>query len=116
MLSGIGPKADLDKLGIPVVLDRPSVGRFLQDRYEVAIVSTFPEPFRLLDGLTFEQPGPGKSPDPALQQWGATRSGIYATNGAILAIRTRPIPKSEISNWTILAIRTRPICDLGFRI
>ncbi|QEH35962.1 Alcohol dehydrogenase [acceptor] [Aquisphaera giovannonii] len=95
MLSGIGPRADLERLGIPVVLDRPAVGRYLQDRYEVAVVSKFPKPFPLLDGLTFRPPGPGEEPDPALKQWEESRSGLYATNGAVLAVIRRSDPDLE---------------------
>ena len=36
MLSGLGPQAELERLGIPVRVDLPGVGRNLQDRYEVA--------------------------------------------------------------------------------
>src|SRR5688572_5518222 len=37
LLSGIGPAADLEALGIPVVADRPGVGQHLQDHLEVYI-------------------------------------------------------------------------------
>ena len=40
-LSGIGHRADLENLGIPVLVDLPGVGQNLQDRYEVTIVSDF---------------------------------------------------------------------------
>ena len=39
MLSGIGPKEQLAKHGIPVRVNLPGVGQNLQDRYEVGIVS-----------------------------------------------------------------------------
>jgi choline dehydrogenase-like flavoprotein len=39
MLSGIGPKSELEQHGIPVRLDRPGFGQNLQDRYEVGVVS-----------------------------------------------------------------------------
>lgn len=35
MLSGIGPKADLEKVGIPVIHDSPGVGRNLQDHIAI---------------------------------------------------------------------------------
>ena len=38
-LSGIGPRAELEALGIPVIVDLPGVGENLQDRYEVGVVS-----------------------------------------------------------------------------
>ncbi|WP_449433327.1 choline dehydrogenase [Pseudomonas putida] len=37
MLSGIGPRADLEALGIKVVLDAPGVGENLQDHPDVAV-------------------------------------------------------------------------------
>ena len=37
LLAGIGPKADLEALGIPVVADLPGVGSNLQDHLEVYI-------------------------------------------------------------------------------
>jgi choline dehydrogenase len=37
LLSGVGPAADLEALGIPVVSDRPGVGQNLQDHLEVYI-------------------------------------------------------------------------------
>lgn len=35
MLSGIGPRADLEKVGIPVIHDSPGVGRNLQDHIAI---------------------------------------------------------------------------------
>jgi choline dehydrogenase len=38
MLSGVGPAADLSKLGIPVVLDRPGVGANLHDHLQLRMI------------------------------------------------------------------------------
>jgi choline dehydrogenase len=92
MLSGIGPKADLDALGIAVLLDRPAVGRYLQDRYEVGVISEMTEDFSILQGLRFRLPAGDEQPDPALEQWLQHKSGIYATNGAVVAIVRRSSP------------------------
>ena len=40
MLSGIGPRDELDGHGIAVEVDLPGVGRNLQDHHEVPIVAT----------------------------------------------------------------------------
>ncbi|TGJ83594.1 hypothetical protein E0Z10_g5182 [Xylaria hypoxylon] len=49
-LSGVGPKAELEKLGIEVVVDLPGVGKNLQDRLEVSVNGNYPTNFtRLLD-------------------------------------------------------------------
>jgi choline dehydrogenase-like flavoprotein len=38
MLSGVGPAADLSKLGIPVLLDRPGVGANLHDHLQLRMI------------------------------------------------------------------------------
>ncbi|KAK5629957.1 hypothetical protein RRF57_005672 [Xylaria bambusicola] len=49
-LSGVGPKEELEKFGIPVVVDLPGVGENLQDRLEVSVNANYPTNFtRILD-------------------------------------------------------------------
>src|SRR6185369_15609857 len=93
MLSGIGEAAHLQQLGIegprdaegrviaPIV-DLRGVGRNLQDRYEVGVISHTQQPFRTLDGVSFD---PDNRDDPLLQQWLSTRTGLYTTNGGAVA-------------------------------
>src|SRR6185295_14792663 len=38
LLSGIGPRAQLQKFGIPVVLDKPGVGENLQDHLQLRLI------------------------------------------------------------------------------
>ncbi|GAA0430612.1 GMC oxidoreductase [Acrocarpospora corrugata] len=90
MLSGIGPRAHLAQLGVPVQIDLPGVGGNLQDRYEVPVVSAYP-PF-----LLFQACGFGKTPlDPCLTAWqgasvfGAARFTPYSTNGVLGGIKRR---------------------------
>ena len=92
MLSGIGPRADLEALGIDVLLDRPAVGRYLQDRYEVGVISEMQHDFSILRNLTFSPPAQGQQPDPALKEWKAKKTGIYASNGAVIALIRRSSP------------------------
>jgi len=40
-LSGVGLRAELEQLGIPVIADLPGVGENLQDRYEVGVIAEF---------------------------------------------------------------------------
>jgi choline dehydrogenase len=91
MLSGVGPRADLEKFGIPVVADLPGVGYNLQDRYEVGVVSTFARPFKLLEGASFALPDPNGKPDPFFVEW-QKGAGIYGSNGALLGIIKRSHP------------------------
>lgn len=75
-LSGIGPKDDLQKLGIDVTVDLPGVGTNLQDNYEFGVVGRTPTSFSPLAksrGLTAR--------DPLLKEWIETESGgPYASN------------------------------------
>lgn len=43
-LSGIGPKAELEKFGIKVIKDLPGVGENLADNYEASILGSSAEP------------------------------------------------------------------------
>jgi len=88
-LSGIGPREELERFGIPVRLELPGVGQGLQDRYEVGVVSKLTRDFSLLRGDRFRPPGPGEQPDPGLREWQAQGKGIYATNGALVGIIRR---------------------------
>lgn len=102
-LSGVGPRAELDALGIDVVVDLPGVGENLQDRYEVGVVSEVRADFATVEACTF---GAGASAacldagdcsprdlaaDPCLAQW-KSGAGPYATNGTVVGIvkRSRP--------------------------
>jgi choline dehydrogenase len=87
-LSGIGPRAELERFGIPVRRDLPGVGENLQDRYEVGVVTRMRRNFALLAGLTFRPPGEGEEPDPGYRQW-EQGEGVYSTNGALLGIIRR---------------------------
>ncbi|WP_283139674.1 GMC family oxidoreductase [Rhizohabitans arisaemae] len=53
MLSGIGPRAHLERHGIPVQIDLPGVGTNLQDRYENSVVTDHPA-FLLTLPCTFD--------------------------------------------------------------
>jgi choline dehydrogenase len=75
-LSGIGPKEDLQKLGIEVLVDLPGVGNNLQDNYEFGVIGKTPtslSPLARSTGLT--------AGDPLLKEWIETESGgPYASN------------------------------------
>ncbi len=52
MLSGIGPAAELARLGIPVVADRPGVGQNLQDHLEFYFQVECREPITLYSAMS----------------------------------------------------------------
>jgi choline dehydrogenase-like flavoprotein len=88
----VGPRAELEKWGIPVVADVPGVGENLQDRYEVGVISEFARDFALLAGATFRPPPTPDEADACMREWEKGGTGIYASNGALVGIikRSRP--------------------------
>ena len=94
MLSGIGPKEELQRHGIPVNIDLPGVGKNLQDRYEVGIVYKLKENLSTLANAKFEA---DEQKDPVYKEWNEAtpeerREGkgfLYSSNGVIIAILKR---------------------------
>ena len=84
MLSGIGPKEELARHGIPFRVDSPWVGRNLQDRYEVGVVNKMKNDFDLLRNASFKGPKPGELPDEHYQEWELGK-GLYTTNGGLIS-------------------------------
>ena len=90
MLSGIGPKKELEDLGIAVRVDLPGVGKNLQDRYEVGVVAQAKAVFPLLAKATFQGPLEGvKDGDEYFNEWRDKYTGLYATNGAVIGFLAR---------------------------
>jgi choline dehydrogenase len=80
-ISGIGPKAELEKLKIPVIADSPGVGTNLQDHMEIGITHEFPQEFNVSKGCTL-----AKANDPCVAQWKEGK-GIYTqSNGFPYAV------------------------------
>lgn len=79
-LSGIGPKDELQRFGIPVIKDIPGVGTNLQDRYEIPIVTKIQDEFSVIARCTYGKPG-----DPCLEEWKHQR-GPYLSNGIGIGI------------------------------
>ncbi len=89
MLSGIGPASELDQHGITVRVNLPGVGKNLQDRYEVGIVSQTKKSFPILKDATFAGPALEQQGDAPFERWRIEGKGIYATNGAVLGFTAR---------------------------
>jgi choline dehydrogenase len=86
MLSGIGPAADLQKLKIPLLVDRQGVGKNLQDRYEIGCVSEMTRDWKVLKNATFEPPPTtNETGDPSYVEW-QNGKGVYTTNGSLVAV------------------------------
>jgi choline dehydrogenase-like flavoprotein len=106
MLSGIGDREHLknfdiagprDARNVPVcdIVDLPGVGRNLQDRYEVTVISEMNEDFPSLAGVSFR---PGDNADPQRNLWLQDQRGLYSTNFGTLALmrRSRALANDEL--------------------
>lgn len=98
-LSGIGPAAELEKFGIPVIANLPGVGTNMQDRYEIPVNVRHPTDFSILNGCTFDN----KPQDACLTKWQndpyiLAQRGPYATNGlaAAMAVNSKYASTSDI--------------------
>lgn len=78
LLSGIGPGAQLQRHGIPVVHDLPGVGEHLHDHPDVVLVMDAPQ---LTDLFGLSLPGAWRTLR-AIREWRAHRTGMLTTNFA----------------------------------
>ncbi len=101
LLSGIGPATELRAHGTPVRVDLPGVGRNLQDRYEIGVVNRLKAPWAALDGARFERG------DKLYRQWRDRRSGMYASNGAAIALIRRSDPGKPAPDLFMMALLAR---------
>ncbi|HTV34006.1 MAG TPA: GMC oxidoreductase [Methylocella sp.] len=100
MLSGIGPKEELEKHGIEVRVNLPGVGKNLQDRYEVGVVNEMKEDWNVLKGVTYS------NKDQTYADWKNNKEGLYATNGAVLAVIKRSSPERPLPDLFCFALLT----------
>jgi len=85
MRSGIGPAGALERLKIPVKIDRPGVGQHLHDRYEIGVITEMKRNFALLDGVTFKT----DPVDRSYAAWLESGGGVYATNGVVIGFQMK---------------------------
>lgn len=98
MLSGIGPRAELEQHAIPVRVDLPGVGTNMQDRYEVCIQSKLAHKWESLDDVTYQ------ADDKVGRMWAEKRTGIYISNGAALAFKRKSDPSLAEADLFIFAL------------
>jgi choline dehydrogenase len=77
-LSGIGPKQELKRHNITVLVDLPGIGTNLQDHTEIGVTHEMPTPFEVVEKCKFRQ-----HDDPCLEEWRENK-GVYGqSNGFI---------------------------------
>jgi choline dehydrogenase len=117
LLSGIGPKEDLEALGIPVVVDLPGVGSNLQDHLEVYVQYASKQPVSIGPWLKHRyKPWIGA-------EWLFLRRGVGASNhfeagGFIRSNDTVDYP-NLMFHFLPIAIRydgSRPAAEHGYQV
>jgi choline dehydrogenase-like flavoprotein len=99
MLSGIGPRTELNRHSIPVLVDLPGVGKNLQDRYEVGVVNRMNfKRWAAYDGATFS------TRDRQFADWEAGKGGIYSTNGSVLTLFRRSSVAEQVPDLFCMSL------------
>ena len=102
MLSGIGPREELERHGIEVRVELPGVGKNLQDRYEVGVVNRMNfDQWHIFKEAKFDES------DPQYKQWKNSRNGPYITNGGVLALFKRSAPERPLPDLFCVAFLGR---------
>lgn len=117
LLSGIGPKADLERLGIDVVADLPGVGSNLQDHLEVYIQYASKQPVSIGPWLKHRhKPRIGA-------EWLFLRSGVGASNhfeaGGFIRSNDQVDYPNLMFHFLPIAIRydgSRPAAEHGYQV
>lgn len=108
-LSGIGPAAELQRFGIPVINDLAGVGSNMQDRYEVATVYETEDQarFEVSSRCTFQYHGQA---DPCLDEWlqgdDVASRGPYTTSGAAVGVVLKTSAAAEDEDPDVFIIGT----------
>ncbi|ETS80812.1 hypothetical protein PFICI_08341 [Pestalotiopsis fici W106-1] len=87
-LSGVGPRDELEALGIDVVVDLPAVGLYMQDNYEagVTVEAAIPWENNPFAECLFNV---SDSSDPCLVEWQTTHTGPYGEGAAPISMLYR---------------------------
>ncbi|MCA9664754.1 MAG: GMC family oxidoreductase N-terminal domain-containing protein [Myxococcales bacterium] len=107
MLSGIGPREQLQKHGIAERLALAGVGENLQDRYEAAVVSQLGGPLGIVEQCTLAgatTSAPQSNEDPCLSRWQHGRQGVYRTSGFLATVLRRSSPDLPLADLQVFAV------------
>lgn len=117
LLAGIGPAAELEALGIPVVADLPGVGRNLQDHLEVYVQHASKQPVSIGPWLRHRhKPRIGA-------EWLFLRQGVGASNhfeaGGFIRSNDRVDYPNLMFHFLPIAIRydgSQPAAEHGYQV
>lgn len=99
MLSGIGPKAELERVGVHVQLDVPGVGKNLQDHLHTRVRCEITQP------LTFA-PLPDEKKAAAFRQYESTKTGALCSNFLEAGAFVKSKPDEEYPGLQLFCLMT----------
>lgn len=97
-LSGIGSAEELRKHGIKQLVDLPGVGKNLQDRYEVGVITEMNSDLTLTQNCT-----PGKPSDPCMAQFEQGK-GVYTSNATFAGHIRKSDPARAVPDLFIFGL------------
>lgn len=104
MLSGIGPREELARHGIPVLVDAPGVGANLHDRYEVAVTAELDRDYPIFEGAELDVPADPAAGDRLYTEWRDAADGPYTTNGTLAAVIARSGAARDASDLIVFSL------------
>lgn len=110
LLSGIGPGAELQALGIPVVQDLPGVGKNLQDHLDVTVVQACTRPVSY--GLTPVTALRGLAD---IARYLVSKRGMYTTNAAEAGGFVKSAPQEALPDLQF-HFTTAPLSNHGLDV
>lgn len=99
MLSGIGPEAELQRVGITIRLDLPGVGKNLQDHLHTRVRCEITQP------LTFA-PLPAEKKEAALREYEITGTGALCSNFLEVGAFVKSEPNEEYPGLQLFFLMT----------
>lgn len=106
MLSGIGNEKEIQQVSndIKMVKNLPGVGKNLQDRYEVTVISELQEPISILKDCTFAKNNEFEK-DPCWNDYMKNPgSHIYGTNGVALSLIRKSSPSQPTPDLCVFGL------------
>ncbi|MEZ4222661.1 MAG: GMC family oxidoreductase N-terminal domain-containing protein [Polyangiaceae bacterium] len=100
-LSGIGDPDALTQVGIAPRHALPGVGKNLQDRVEISVVSEFDEPFSVIERCQLAELSPDS--DPCVADWLSGR-GVYQTSGFLATVLRRSSPEVPQADLQVFGV------------
>ena len=119
MLSGIGPKSELDRIKehVKPIMELEGVGKNLQDRYEITVVNRFEEPFEILKDCKFlpnEQDNCYKDYRERIEHNRKPEESLYSTNGLVLSVSKKSSVAEKEGSDPDLYIFSAPTSFTGY--